>query len=195
MSALIKAADWHSLSKCECVCVCVFVPVLWSLSSREIGAALRRRWPSSHPSFHLPSYLSLPPPPLSSATVSCLISPLLPLTQMLSKQLPCISMHLCARAPFQQKQLVCIFGCRRLISDALSALIITRGPEALWPLILCHTLPALQTRATVASKASLPSLIMSSVSSKIVRCGRVPDSPEVLSTARLLTPAGQQLRS
>lgn len=27
MSALIKAADWHSLSKCECVCVCVFVPV------------------------------------------------------------------------------------------------------------------------------------------------------------------------
>lgn len=149
--------------------------------------------PSS--SFHLPSYLSLPPLPLSGGTVSRLISPLLLLTQTLGKQLPRISMHLSARASFQQKQLVCIFGCKQLISDALSALIITWGPEALWPPILCHTPPALQTQATVASKASLPSLIMSSVSSKIVYCGRVPDSLEVLSAARLLTPTGQQLRS
>ena len=94
---------------CVCVCVlCVFVPVLWSLSSREIGAALRRRWPSSHPSFHLPLYLSLPPLPLSSATVSCLISPLLPLTQMLRKQLPCISMHLCCESPFSAKA-ACVY--------------------------------------------------------------------------------------
>lgn len=83
--------------------------------------------------FHLISYLSLPPP-LSRATVSCLISLLLPLSQTLSKQLPCIFMHLCARAPFLEEQLVCIFGRRQLIGEAQSALVISAGPEALWPL-------------------------------------------------------------
>lgn len=48
-------------------------------------------------------------------------------SQTLSKQLPRVSIRLCARAPFWQKQLVCIFGCRQLISEALSALIISGG--------------------------------------------------------------------
>ena len=68
-----------------------------------------------------------------------------------------------------------------------------RGTMA--PQILCHTPPALQTLAAAAREAALPSLIMSSVSSKIVWCGQVPDSLEVRSTAGLLTPTGQQLRS
>ncbi|KAI9528962.1 hypothetical protein NQZ68_015729 [Dissostichus eleginoides] len=52
----------------------------------------------------------------------------------------------------------------------------TWGPEALWPPILCHSLAALQTlQASVASKASLSLLIMSSVSSQIVEC-QIPAS-------------------
>lgn len=142
-------------------------------------------------SFHLSLYLCLP---LGSVTF-CLMDPLLLLTQTFSKQPAQISVYLCVEAPIQQKQLVYIFKCRRLISSALSALIITCGPEALWPQIFCHTPLAQQTQATVASKMALPSLIMSSVSSKIVCCGPVPDSLELLSAARLLTPTGQQLRS
>lgn len=121
--------------------MCVFVPGLWSLSSWEIGAALRQ-WPSSpcSSSFHLPSYLSFPPLALSGVTASCLIAPLLPLSQTLSKQLPRISIGLCARAPFWQKQLVCIFGCRQLISEALSALIISGGLRgAVAPDTLSHS--------------------------------------------------------
>lgn len=100
MSTLIRAAElaqfWVN------VCICVFMPVLWSLSSREIGAALRQ-WPCSHPSQLLlssPSISLFPPLPVSSVTVSLLICPLLLLTQMLCKQLPCISVHLCAQVPF-----------------------------------------------------------------------------------------------
>lgn len=105
-----------------------------------------------------------------------LISPLLLLAQMLGKQLPRISLHSWAKAPFR---LVYILRYRQLIKNALSALIITWGPKAPRPLIFCHTPPALQTRANIAGKAALPSVIMSSPSSKIVQSGPVPDSLEV----------------
>lgn len=103
----LELPNWHSLSKCVCVYPCL------CFGHSPVGRS-ELPWGRGHvpillsSSFHLPSYLSLPLPPLSGVAVSHLISPLLLLTQTLSKQLPRISMHLCARAPFSAKA-ACVY--------------------------------------------------------------------------------------
>lgn len=110
MSALITAAK-----RAPCVCVCVFGPGLWSLSSRETGAAPRQRpiisiLPVS--SFHLPSDL-----PLNSGAAAA--SRLTPAPEKTAGR---CSVRVCVTILVKAT-------CLRLHQEALSVLIIRVTPH------------------------------------------------------------------